>query len=84
MNLSVYNLIPSLGNVLPVLDTRVKFNIQIGLGSATDVNLQKMAQRVIALAADQPSYRLLVVDDELENRKLLFKLLSSVGRLAIE
>jgi CheY-like chemotaxis protein len=36
-------------------------------------------RRVIGLAPDQPSYRLLIVDDQVEIRLLLWKLLSSTG-----
>lgn len=36
-------------------------------------------EKIIGLAADQPQYRLLVVDDHLENRALLMQLLRSVG-----
>jgi CheY-like chemotaxis protein len=36
-------------------------------------------QRVVALAANQPKYRLLIVDDKSENRKLLSQLLQPLG-----
>jgi GAF domain-containing protein/DNA-binding response OmpR family regulator len=36
-------------------------------------------QRVIRLAPNQPHYRILVVEDKLENRQLLVKLLTDVG-----
>jgi PAS domain S-box-containing protein len=40
---------------------------------------QPVRQRVIGLAPDQPPYRLLVVEDHRENRKLLVKLLEPMG-----
>ncbi|NET39060.1 MAG: CBS domain-containing protein, partial [Cyanothece sp. SIO1E1] len=39
----------------------------------------KTAQNVIGLAPNQPHYRILVVEDSLENRMLLVRLLESVG-----
>ncbi|MCG9891781.1 MAG: ATP-binding protein [Thermosynechococcaceae cyanobacterium MS004] len=36
-------------------------------------------RKVIGLAADQPSYRILVVEDKADNRQLLVELLQSVG-----
>ncbi|MBD2092893.1 GAF domain-containing protein [Microcoleus sp. FACHB-1515] len=39
----------------------------------------RSAHRVVGLAADQPSYRILVVEDQWANRQLLVKLLESVG-----
>ncbi|MBD0336412.1 MAG: response regulator, partial [Cyanobacteria bacterium Co-bin13] len=38
-----------------------------------------LGQRVVGLAPGQPSYRLLVVEDQVANRQLLVKLLSTVG-----
>ncbi len=51
--------------------------IRLSLGEATPV---KTAQgQVIGLAPEQPEYRILVVDDEPDNRLLLLDLLTSVG-----
>ncbi|KYC41854.1 hypothetical protein WA1_17695 [Scytonema hofmannii PCC 7110] len=36
-------------------------------------------RRVIALEANQPRYRILVVDDRWENRQLMMQLLSPLG-----
>lgn len=40
---------------------------------------QQVSRRVLGLAADQPGWRILVVDDRLENRKLIKELLQTVG-----
>lgn len=37
------------------------------------------AQRVVAIASDQPTYRILVVDDTLANRQLLLRWLEPIG-----
>lgn len=55
------------------------FVIPVGIASANQVLLPKPYQRAIALAPDQPVYRLLVVDDQPENRFLLVKLLQDIG-----
>ncbi|MBD2182944.1 PAS domain S-box protein [Planktothrix sp. FACHB-1355] len=59
--------------------TIFQFNIQIKLAEATEVPNQTLSQKVIGLAADQPQYRILVVDDKSEGRLLLFNLLSPLG-----
>ncbi len=40
---------------------------------------EQMQRRAIALAPEQPLYRILVVEDKWENRQLLVKLLTSLG-----
>ncbi|HEY9643263.1 MAG TPA: ATP-binding protein [Coleofasciculaceae cyanobacterium] len=55
------------------------FNIQVGNAAAADVPTQQPLQRVIGLAPDQPTYRILVVDDRPVNRQLLVKLLTPLG-----
>ncbi|NJL79089.1 MAG: response regulator [Richelia sp. SM2_1_7] len=53
------------------------FDIQISLPKTKEIQLVK--KQVIKIAPSQPNYRILVVDDRLENRDLLTKLLSTVG-----
>ncbi|ARV59568.1 histidine kinase [Nostocales cyanobacterium HT-58-2] len=55
------------------------FDIQVNLAAALKVAPKLSKGRVIGLAADQPSYRILVVDDRQENRDLIVQLLGSVG-----
>ena len=55
-----------------------RFNVQVGLGTATEA-AQQPNQRVLGLASNQPSWRLLVVEDRLENRLLLVRLLTPLG-----
>lgn len=55
------------------------FVIQAEAVEMADMPLQPSAQRVIGLAPDQPSYRILVVDDDAVNRQLLGALLSPLG-----
>jgi signal transduction histidine kinase/FixJ family two-component response regulator len=56
-----------------------KFNIQVQLSEVSKIAKQKPTQRVIGLAPDREQYRILVVDDRLENRQLLLKLLTPIG-----
>ena len=61
-----------------------KFNFRVELADAADVPTAQSARRVIGLepdqrAADGDPYRLLIVEDREANRKLLVKLLSSLG-----
>ncbi len=59
------------------------FDIQIQLGSSPEVASTANSQ-IIALAANQPEYRILVVDDVLESRILLAKILSAIGFSVME
>ena len=56
-----------------------QFDIQVHLVEAADIESKKTTRRVVALEPNQPSYRLLIVDDKPLNRQLLVKLLSPLG-----
>ena len=56
-----------------------QIELPVKLAEANDIPSIPVQRRVIGLAAGQPAYRILVVDDQLENRQLLVKLLSQVG-----
>jgi PAS domain S-box-containing protein len=55
------------------------FDIQVNLAAALKASPKLSKGRVLKLAADQPSYRVLVVDDRKENRDLIMQLLGSIG-----
>ncbi|MEO1351708.1 MAG: ATP-binding protein [Cyanobacteria bacterium J06635_15] len=55
----------------------ISMPIRLGEGDIAPVNPSE--GQVIGLAPDQPSYRILVVDDEPDNRQLLIALLTPVG-----
>jgi two-component system sensor histidine kinase/response regulator len=55
------------------------FEIQVGLADARKLQSDRAAPKVIGLAPDQPQYRILVVDDRVESRLLLLKLLAAMG-----
>lgn len=59
--------------------TTVSFDIQVTPVDASEINAQKPARHVIALAPNQPTYRILIVDDKPLNCQLLIKLLSPLG-----
>ncbi|GGA50587.1 hypothetical protein CYANOKiyG1_70090 [Okeania sp. KiyG1] len=59
--------------------TIFSFEIQADEVKAENVESQKPKQRVIALAPNQPRYRILIVDDKALNRQLLVKLLNPLG-----
>lgn len=56
-----------------------QFDIQVHRVESADIESKKTQRRVVALEPDQPSYRLLIVDDKPLNRQLLVKLLSPLG-----
>ncbi len=59
--------------------TIFKFDIQVEPTEAADMETEKPTRRVIGLEPGQTSYRILVVDDRWENRRLLAKLLTPIG-----
>ncbi len=63
----------------PGQGTYFMFNIQVTIVDKEDVQTQLPQQQVIALQPNQPQYRILVVDDQDDNRHLLVKLLRPLG-----
>ncbi|MGL5832269.1 MAG: ATP-binding protein [Waterburya sp.] len=59
--------------------TVFKFDIPAQEAEAIQLTRQKSTQRVIGLQPQQQEYRILVVDDRVENRQLLLKLLRPIG-----
>ncbi len=55
------------------------FTLPLKLAENTDVQDNHPTRRAIGLTQDQPLYRILVVEDDWTNRKLLARLLQSVG-----
>ncbi|MEG3921622.1 response regulator [Microcoleus sp. T3_A4] len=58
--------------------TSFKFNIRVFAAISSEITMATL-QRVIALEADQPVYRILAVDDNQDNRLLLVKMLQPIG-----
>ena len=58
--------------------TKIEFTIQAQLSEASKIVAHKPTKRVIGLKEHQ-QHRILIVDDRLENRQLLVKLLEPVG-----
>ncbi|KOR36991.1 MULTISPECIES: response regulator [Planktothricoides] len=59
--------------------TTFGFDIQIENADLTEIATTSKYSKVVGLAPDQPQYRILVVEDRLENRLLLMKMLSRWG-----
>lgn len=59
--------------------TSFKFDLQVKLANAAQIQTQKQTHRVKSLEPGQPEYRILVVDDRPANRLLLTKLLTPIG-----
>jgi PAS domain S-box-containing protein len=51
--------------------TLVKFTIQVSVAQASDLQTASQVQRIIGLEPDQPLYRILVVDDLSDSRRLI-------------
>ncbi|TAF11059.1 MAG: response regulator [Nostocales cyanobacterium] len=59
--------------------TTFKFDIPVGITDESKIENQPHSLQVMALAPNQPQYRILVVDDKDYNRQLLVKLLKPLG-----
>ncbi|RCJ35697.1 histidine kinase [Nostoc punctiforme NIES-2108] len=55
------------------------FDIQIGLATVSEIQIQQIRPQVISLAPAQSEYRILVVDDSTDSRLVLMKILTSIG-----
>ena len=62
----------------PTSGTTFKFDLPVGIADRA-IEKQPYNRRVVALAPNQPLYRILVVDDKDDNRQLLVKLLKPLG-----
>lgn len=74
-----------MGGELTLISTEInrgslfRFNIKATIAQGSDVELIAPLSHVIGLESDQPTYRLLIVEDCWENRKLLVNLLQPLG-----
>ena len=59
--------------------TLFRFEVQARIVEATDAEPHLPFRRALALEADQPRYRMLIVDDRPTNRQLVVKLLAPFG-----
>jgi len=63
----------------PGVGSTFQFQIWAGLGCPEDLPRSQPKWRIVALAPNQPRYRILVVDDRDNNRRLLLKLFVPLG-----
>ncbi|QXE23529.1 hybrid sensory kinase [Richelia sinica FACHB-800] len=56
-----------------------RIDLPVEVASSAEIPATVQTRQVIGLAPNQPIYRILVVDDQRENRQLLVKLLEQVG-----
>ncbi len=61
------------------MGTVFKFNIKVKTSQASQIQSKTVSRQAIGLAENQPSYRILVVDDNWTNRQLVIRLLKPLG-----
>ena len=59
--------------------SKFAFDIQISLATASEIQIKQIRRQVLSLAPDQSEYRILVVDDSIDSRLVLVKILTSIG-----
>ncbi|MBD0385908.1 MAG: PAS domain S-box protein [Nostoc sp. C3-bin3] len=59
--------------------SKFAFDIQIGLATASEIQIKQIRRQVISLAPTQSEYRILAVDDSKDSRLVLVKILTSIG-----
>jgi len=59
--------------------SKFEFEIPVKLPQSNDIQNQQPSHRIISLEPNQPTYKILIVDNEWRNRKLLLKLLNPLG-----
>ena len=59
--------------------TTFSFDIRIQVVSAAEVDTVRVTRRVVGLEPGQPRYKMLIVDDKADNRKLMVSLLNPFG-----
>ncbi|MFM9266645.1 response regulator [Tychonema sp. BBK16] len=64
--------------------TNFTFNIQVDLATKSDEQEKYSNKQVIGLEADQQNYRILIVEDIIENRQLLIEILKPLGFETLE
>ncbi len=64
--------------------TNFTFNIQVNLVTESDQPEKIITKQVIALEAGQQTYRILIVEDVVENRQLLIEILKPLGFETLE
>ncbi|MFN6465416.1 MAG: PAS domain S-box protein [Nostoc sp. DedVER02] len=59
--------------------SKFAFDIQISLATASEIQIKQIRRQVLSLAPTQSEYRILVVDDSIDSRLVLVKILTSIG-----
>ncbi len=59
--------------------TQVTFDIQVRVVNVPDIGTKVPARHVVALEPDQPCYRILIVDDNRDNRQLFLNMFTPLG-----
>lgn len=59
--------------------TVFRFNVQVELAEVSEIQTQRTIRQVVGLEPDQEAYRILVVDDRWESRRILVHLLAPLG-----
>ncbi|CAG1021471.1 partial two-component system, sensor histidine kinase and response regulator, partial [Patescibacteria group bacterium] len=73
----------SVNSILGIGST-FRIQLPVSIAKAADIDLQPLSKPIINIAEDQPEWRLLIADDNADNRLLLKDILTHVGFEIIE
>ncbi len=60
-------------------ETIVQFHIPVTIPKPEEIQITPKNQQIVSIANDEPNYRILIVDDQIESRELLINFLRPIG-----
>ncbi|EAZ92218.1 CHASE domain-containing protein [Crocosphaera chwakensis] len=59
--------------------TILQFHIPVTIPKPEEIHITSKSKKIVSIANDEPNYRILIVDDQIESRELLINFLRPIG-----